>query len=128
MERLKFTMRHLRAIPTRHHTSQKSFVPPALSSAVHVFIRRNAVKCLLQPPYDGPFFVLKPNPKHYIHHQVQRSTTVYSIDQLNPAFLEDSDLSQLSPSPSTPPTWTTRSGRTVRWPDRLTFSVILCPC
>ena len=65
VDRLKSTMRHLPAIPPRHHTSRKSFVPPNLSSSEHVFIRRDAVKRSLQPPYDGPFLVLKRKTKHY---------------------------------------------------------------
>ena len=131
VDRLKSTMRRLPAIPPRHHTSRKSFVPPALSSSEHVFIRRDAVKRSLQPPYNGPFPVLKRNPKHYTVKVNGQQQTV-SIDQLKPAFLEDPDPPPSSPTPptppSSPPTRTTRSGRTVRWPDRLTLSVISCPC
>ena len=73
VDRLKSTMRRLPPIPTRHHASQKSYVPPALSSSQHVFISCDAVKRSLQPPYDGPFLVLKRTPKQ--HSQGQRSTT-----------------------------------------------------
>ena len=129
VDRLKSTMRQLPPIPTRHHTSRKSYVPPALSSSQHVFIRRDAVKRSLQPPYDGPFQVLKRTPKHYTAKVNGQQQTV-SIDRLKPAFLEDPDPLQSSPTPPTPqsptPTRTTRSGRTVRWPDRLTLSVVSC--
>ena len=56
VDRLRSTMRRLPAIPTTHHTSWKAFVPPALSSAEHVFIRCDTVKRSLQPPYDGLFW------------------------------------------------------------------------
>ena len=126
VDRLKSTMRRLPPISTRHHTSQKSYVPPALSSSQHVFIRRDAVKHSLQPPYDGPFLVLKRTPKHYTVKVNGQQQTV----RLKPAFLEDSDPLQLSPTPPTPqsstPTRTTRSGRTVHWPDRQTLSIVSC--
>ena len=128
-DRLKSTMRQLQPTPTRHHAKRKSYLPPALSSSQHVFIRHDAVKRSLQPPYDGPYPVVKRTPKHYTVKVNGHQQTV-SIDRLKPAFLEDTDPPQAtSPSPAPPsPTSqrTTRSGRTVRWPDRLTLSVVSC--
>lgn len=37
----------------------------ALSTATHVFIRHDAVRRPLQPPYDGPYPVVKHTDKHF---------------------------------------------------------------
>ena len=36
-----------------------------LSTATHVFIRHDAVRKPLQPPYDGPYPVIKGTDKHF---------------------------------------------------------------
>ncbi|KAJ8382411.1 hypothetical protein SKAU_G00031890 [Synaphobranchus kaupii] len=41
-------------------------VPPGLRSAGYVFIRRDAHRSPLQPPYDGPFRVLEHGAKHLV--------------------------------------------------------------
>ena len=98
VDQLKATMQRLPPIPTRHHTSQNSYIPPALSSSQHEYIQHNTVKHSLQPPYDGPFLVLKRTPKHYTVKVNDQQQTV-SINRLKPAFLEDPNPSQLSPTP-----------------------------
>ena len=131
VDRLKSTMRQLTAMPPRHHTNRKSYIPPDLSSSPHVFVRSDSVKRSLQPPYDGPYPVLKRTSKHYTVSINNQHQTI-SIDRLKPAFLEDPEPPQLSPTPPSTPssesTRTTRSGRTVRWPDRFTLSAVSCPC
>ena len=131
VDRLKSIMRQLPAMPPRHHTNRKSYIPPDLSSSPHVFVRRDSVKRSLQPPYDGPYLVLKRTSKHYTVNVNNQHQTI-SIDRLKPAFLEDPEPPQLSPTPPSTPsselTRTTRSGRTVRWPDRFTLSAVSCPC
>ena len=64
-----------------------------LSTATHVFVRRDAVRKPLQPPYDGPYLVLKRTDKHFT---VSRHDTV-SVDRLKPAYL-DSDPPRLGMS------------------------------
>ena len=82
------------------------------------------LEILCFPRLDGPFLVLKRTPKHYTIKVNGQQQTV-SIDRLKHAFLEDLAPPQLPPTPPTPPvstpTWTTRSGRTVCCPDRLTL-------
>ena len=83
-----------------------------------MFVRHDAVRTPLQPPYDGPYRVLKQADKHYTlevaHHQ-----EVVSLDRLKPAYVEDDldsevdDSSQAAPTPSpvtTPAETVTRSG------------------
>ena len=120
MDRLRSAMRQLSAPPPQHQQSLKSHLPDALSSCSHVFIRHDAIKRFLQLPYTDPFSVVKRSPKYYTVTVNGRQQTV-SIDRLKPAFFEDAELPLSCPtSPDTPPTRSTLSGRTARFPDRLT--------
>jgi hypothetical protein len=112
-----------------------SCVPRALQQATHVYVRHDAVKSLLQRPYDGPFLVIQRNDKFSTLNKNGCRDAV-SIDRLKPAFLEKMDDPPLKPTthPMTPvppdtiepplptvlptPSLTTRSGRTVHLPRR----------
>ncbi|KAK7877067.1 hypothetical protein WMY93_032222 [Mugilogobius chulae] len=48
-----------------HHCLPQSYVPKDLMSAKYVFIRHDAHRSPLQPPYDGPFRVLESGPKDF---------------------------------------------------------------
>ena len=64
VDRLKRTLYELQppqARPQRH----KPHVPNDLQTCTHVFIRRDAVRKPLQPPYDGPFKVISRAPKYF---------------------------------------------------------------
>lgn len=56
---LSNTMRALRSVPTRQPTQSRGRVDSMLQSSSHVYVRHDAVRKPLQPPYDGPFRVLK---------------------------------------------------------------------
>lgn len=60
----------------------------ALSTATHVFIRHDAVRRPLQPPYDGPYPVVKHTDKHFTVDINGRKDTV-SVDRLKPAHLDN---------------------------------------
>jgi len=53
-------------IPTAQHGTRVSRVPADLRSAEHVFIRHDAHRGPLRPPYDGPFSVLEHGDKHLV--------------------------------------------------------------
>ena len=121
VDRLRSAMHQLYAPPPRHHRSLKPYLPDALSSYGHVIIQHDAIKRSLQPLYTGLFPVIKRSPKYYMVTVNGRQQTV-SIDCLKPPFFEDTESPLSCPtSPDNPPTWSTRSGRTVRLPDRLTY-------
>lgn len=61
---LKSRMRLIRP-PLPRPTQRTSQLNKALSTATHVFIRHDAVRKPLQPPYDGPYPVLKRTDKFY---------------------------------------------------------------
>ena len=104
-----------------------------------MFVRHDAVRKPLQPPYDGPFKVLQRADKFFILDINGKQDTV-SLDHLKPAFLDPSILESLPTTPSVadrvckaqhpaivppqqasstaPPAVTTRSGRRVKPPQR----------
>ena len=124
VERLKHTMQHLSAAPTRHPSQRQTYVDKNLSSCPHVFVRCDAVRKPLQPPYSGPFLVLKRFPKHYTI-DYKGKPSVISLDRLKPAHLDSVPVyaPRLNPPVTIPstslPPRVTRSGRHVRWPQRL---------
>ena len=56
--RLRASVQHIRPI-SPHLTQPHSKVDDGLSTAIHVFLLHDAVYKPLQPPYDGPYQVLK---------------------------------------------------------------------
>ena len=140
---LKTLMQNITPSFTRQQ-QRKTHIHPDLLTCTFVFVRHDAVKKSLQPPYDGPFRVLKRQDKHYTL-DISGKEKVISLDRLKPAYIEeapvtDSSPHQLqdiagpnvtatdknSPSPATPsttppptPPYKTRSGRHVHWPKRL---------
>ena len=124
--RLKSSMQTLRVVPPRSSTQQRVHVNPDLSKSSHVFVRHDAVRKPLQPPYDGPFKVLERADKFFTLDIHGRRDTV-SIDRLKPAYIDSHAPTQcISPTPSSgqsqdqpSPVQTTRSGRRVHWPAHL---------
>ncbi|KAK7930700.1 hypothetical protein WMY93_007095 [Mugilogobius chulae] len=120
-----------------HHCVPRSFVPSTLRSARFVFVRRDAHRSPLQPPYDGPFRVLEKRAKDFCLDMGGRRELV-SVDRLKPAFAYADDVvlpAQVPrrgrppsrppdpPSPVGPPTPGRRSryGRPIRPPRRVGF-------
>ena len=97
-----------------------SKVVDGLSTATHVFLRYDAVRKPLQPPYDGPYQVLKLTDKHFTL-SIKGCHDTVSVDHLKPEHL-DHDLPHITPpiatSTTTPPR-TTKSGQHVHFPKYL---------
>ena len=90
-------------MPVLHHGVPPSRVDPALQSATHVFLRVDAVRRPLVPPYLGPFAVLEKNEKTFLISQNGKNITV-SIDRLKPAnVLPDSASTPSPPVSRSPP-------------------------
>jgi len=105
---------------------KQSFVFKDLATASHVFVRHDGPKTILQPPYDGPFPVLKRTDKT-IRIQVRGKTMDVSIDRTKPTYFL-AELVKITSDPTTQEPIkakkttenfqnTTRSGRHVRFPD-----------
>ena len=76
-------------LPPMHPREQtiKSLVPKDISSWTHVFLRKEAVKAPLTPPYTGPYHVLSRTDKLFTLDISGRKETV-SIDRVKRAFLD----------------------------------------
>ncbi len=101
---LRATMTSLSPIASRLLPSISTYLPTALGSCTHVFIRRDSVKKPLQSPYDGPFRVVRRTPKYYQIEMYGRHDTV-SVDRLKPAHV-DVTISRSPPAvgaPHSPP-------------------------
>ena len=112
LQRLRQTMQQLRPIESRQQNQGKIFIHPALQDCTHVFVRVDSVRKPLQPPYDGPFPVIKRNQKTFIIKRRNVEETI-SIDRLKPAFLmTEPHIDAKNQHP------TTSSGRVVKKPKR----------
>ena len=127
---LRQSMKNSSPMPVVYHGHVPSRVDPRLLEASHVFVRVDAVKKPLVPPYEGPFLVLDRSPKTFIILKREKPLTV-SIDRLKPAvFLPEASESPAvrSADPLPPPSppgprprpapLSTSSGRLSRPPDR----------
>ena len=124
-DRLSSYMRQLRTVSPRPQ-SPAFHVPSNLSTCTHVFVRLDAVRKPLDPPYDGPYKVLGRQVKYFVLEINGKQKTV-TLDRLKPAFLEPHLLpaqvlkppeSSSAPAQSEHSPRTTRSGRRVHFPDR----------
>ena len=84
--------------PTSAHGAHQMYIPTELQSAPFVFVRHGAHRGPLRPPYDGPFRVIRPGPKHFVVDMGGRPETV-TIDRLKPAHLD----AVLQPEVAQPP-------------------------
>lgn len=126
VQKLKLIMEKLQPIQTsNHHTKQSTFIHKDLRTCSHVFIRHDAVGPVFQPPYDGPFEVLKRTEKVY-KVCINGKEKAISIDRLKPAYIaneqEEDNHNQPINLPKQPPEgksseqskfFTTRAGRKV---------------
>ncbi|KAJ0179176.1 hypothetical protein K1T71_004888 [Dendrolimus kikuchii] len=121
VSRLRSHMRKLTPQPTSWDTSlhKPFYVPKDLNTATHVFLRQGPVKRPLQPPYQGPYKVVRHDVKTFdidVNGKTQRVT----IDRLKPAYMAKEDTGNLEDKPAEHPATEhespvkkTRSGRTI---------------
>ena len=101
VSQLKSAMQRLKATPVRPHPRRKVHISKALATCTHVFVRRDAIRKPLQPPYDGPYKVLQRTEKYFVV-EVKGKQDSISLDQLKPAHLDMEDnTDSVSSSPVT---------------------------
>ena len=94
---LRRTMQALRPTAPRLATRQ-AYVPRDLDAATHVFVRHDAVKPPLAPPYDGPFRVIARGAKTVTIDRGQRRDVI-SLDRVKPAYLDAASQTAAPPAP-----------------------------
>ena len=92
---LRGVMRSSQPMPFAYHGHRVPQVPRDLQTCSHVFVRIDAVRRPLSPPYEGPFPVLSRTPKTFVLDKSGKTSTV-TVDRLKPAF----SLLVESPSPA----------------------------
>ncbi|XP_041565338.1 uncharacterized protein LOC121467597 [Drosophila elegans] len=85
-------MRKIRSTPSAHHSKQKMFRLKEIDKCSHVFIRTDAVKLPLEPPYSGPFEGFYRNSDRVFTLNVNGKAV--SVDRIKPAFLAKTDTQQ----------------------------------
>lgn len=121
----------IRPVQPRRSSSYRPYLPQDLQNATHVFVRTDATRKSLVPPYSGPHPVLGRAGKNYRVNLNGHHDTV-SVDRLKPAYVEACPpaVAALSDVPcphqrrqpdSTPPSRQTAT-KTVTWLDSLTLS------
>lgn len=104
LSQLRCHVSHLRPTPTSRHSRPSVFIFKQLSDCSHVFVREGSILKPLQPPYTGPFEVLRRDDKTFTLNVHNQPVTV-SIDRIKPAFILKDDpalqpsTSALSPAP-----------------------------
>ena len=81
-----------------HHCLPQSYIPKDLMSAGYVFVRHDAHRSPLQPPYDGPFRVLEAGPKSFVV-DIGGNQEHISVDRLKPAHVVPDESVELARPP-----------------------------
>lgn len=96
---LRNRFKDLQPVIASRHSKDKIFVFKDLATCENVLVRTDAIRHSLQPPYEGPYPVVKRNDKFYTLIIKGVESTV-SINRLKPCFIEASN-DQESTAPST---------------------------
>lgn len=109
-----------RPTSTAWHNKENPYVQKSLGTCTHVFVRVDAVKPPLTPPYEGPFPVIDRHEK-FFKILIRGKPANVSIDRLKAAHTtidEETKANAINTSEEKEKVTTTRSGRRVRIPER----------
>ena len=79
-----------RPVPQTYKDSRTRFVPPDLRNCSHAFLRVDAAKPPLTPPYTGPYLI-RDRKEKTLRLQIGNKLDWVSIDRLKPAYLLNDD-------------------------------------
>jgi hypothetical protein len=85
VQNLRVHMRQFQPTEVSRHGTKRTFVHERLRDCSHVFVRDDAVRQGLQPPYNGPFRVISRSDKLFVL-QINEKVVTVSIDRVKPAF------------------------------------------
>lgn len=84
---LKQHFNEIQPSPATNHATQRIFVFKELKDCSHVFLRTDAIRRTLQPPYEGPFPVISREDKTFFI-EIKGKHLKVSIDRLKPCYNE----------------------------------------
>ena len=79
-------MRKIQPSETAHHSPKNPFIFKALLNSVYVFVRIDAVRRALKPPYDGPYKVINRNDKCFTI-EISKKNVNITTARLKPSFM-----------------------------------------
>ena len=85
--KLKTEVQKLKVIPPCQPKHQHIIVSDLLHTCTHVFVWHDAIRKLLQAPYDGLYEVVTRNKKHFTVN-IKGCKEVISLDRLKQAYLD----------------------------------------
>ncbi|KMQ83185.1 gag pol polyprotein [Lasius niger] len=121
LEQLRKNLQNLKPQEIKRHGQAATFIFQDMKTASHAFMRRELLGGALQPPYEGPYKIIKRGDKVITLHRNGKDINV-SVDRLKPAYiLQEDDIEtnqQQQTKKEQPEKGKTRSGRTSRPPVR----------
>ncbi|KAG8175045.1 hypothetical protein JTE90_026024 [Oedothorax gibbosus] len=93
LQHLRKAMCELSPANTSWHNKPFHYIHPSLQTCTHVFVRNDAVKPPLTPPYNGPYPVQKRTEKHFTI-SINGKSAVIGLDRLKPAFTDQENVGQ----------------------------------
>ena len=91
IEATRMAMNHFQPVPQNYKDDRTRFMPPDLRHCRHVFLRINATKPPLTPPYSGPYLI-KDQREKTLRLQVGNKLEWVSIDHVKQAYLLGNDV------------------------------------
>lgn len=85
--KLRSHFKSINPSPASRHSTATIFVFKDLHTCSHVWIRTDALRPALQPPYEGPYPVISRNEKYFTL-LVKGNESKVSINRLKPCFVE----------------------------------------
>ncbi|XP_015124483.1 uncharacterized protein LOC107046387 [Diachasma alloeum] len=93
LEQFREHIRAMRPTTTAHHTRSRIFILKNLYSCSYVFLRIDAVKRPLEPPYSEPYEVLERLDDYVFKINVDGVEKVVCVDSLKPTYIAKEDSS-----------------------------------
>lgn len=127
VQELRERIRRMRAKPVKHHTKKTPFVFSEMERATHVFVRDDASRRPLQPPYTGPHEVLARVNQRLYTVLIKNKPCNISTERLKPAYFPATDdreeIPPAGPSQQAPPLRTYPGAKNARSANKkVTFS------
>lgn len=99
---LREHMSLLRPLPASNHAKDKIFIDPELKTCSHAFLRNDALRFALVPPYDGPYEIVKRDKKCFDLIIKGKKVTV-TIDRVKAAYTTEDPSKPIEEVPVTAP-------------------------
>ncbi|XP_015121462.1 uncharacterized protein LOC107044182 [Diachasma alloeum] len=104
LEKFREHIRKVRPSSTAHHIKSGCFLQKNLYTSTHVFVRIDAIRKPLEPPYSGPHRVVKRIDDRKFVIDLNGTEKSISVDRLKPAYLSKESASPpASPEEPRPP-------------------------